>query len=40
MKRIIAVALLLLSFTTAALADGGGLPPSRASNPPRAEVAR
>jgi len=40
MKRAIAIALLFLSFASAALADGGGLPPSRASNPPRAEVAR
>jgi hypothetical protein len=40
MKPFLAVVLLLMSFTSAALADGGGLPPSRASNPPRAEVAR
>jgi hypothetical protein len=40
MKRILAVALLLLSFATAALADGGGMPPAGAANSPRLEVAR
>jgi len=39
MKRILAVALLLLSFATAALADGPFLPPGTTGNPPKLIVA-
>ncbi|MGD0990833.1 MAG: hypothetical protein ABR874_23770 [Candidatus Sulfotelmatobacter sp.] len=40
MKRILAVALLLLSFASAALADGSGDPPSSVkTKPPIASIA-
>jgi hypothetical protein len=38
MKRALAVALLLLSFAMAALADGGGLPPGTATKPPKPSI--
>ncbi len=38
MKRAFTVALLLLSFATAALADGIGLPPEKPPKPPQAAV--
>lgn len=34
MKRALAVALLLMSFTSVALADGSGPPPSSTANKP------
>ncbi|MFZ0200788.1 MAG: hypothetical protein WB523_15105 [Candidatus Sulfotelmatobacter sp.] len=36
MTRIFAVALLVLSLNTVALADGGGLPPTNPNKPPQA----
>lgn len=38
MTRILAVMLLLLSFASAALADGGGKPPVKTSNLPTATL--
>jgi hypothetical protein len=38
MKQLLAVALLLLSFASAALADGPGLPPTGGANPPKPDV--
>jgi hypothetical protein len=38
MKRILAIALLLLSFASAAFADGPGLPPVKPTKPPMARL--
>jgi len=40
MKRILAVVLLLLSFASAAFAEGSGMPPPKASNSPNLGTVR
>jgi hypothetical protein len=41
MKRTYAVAFLLMSFASVALADGGGLPPIKTTTkPPKASIVR
>jgi hypothetical protein len=35
MKQVLAVALLMMSFASVALADGPGLPPSGTTKPPK-----
>jgi hypothetical protein len=38
MKRVFAVTLLLMSFVSLALADGGGMPPPPTTKPTKPEV--